>query len=178
MSRPFWGEINNEKFGKCCQFYTYSDNVLGSRVLQLSGDLLRLVGGVDGGDGQAGPDTAQEGDGELRDVGEEKGHHVGLLGSHPAESRAELDGRVPGHLVGVLAASHPTAQGRQVSVLINIGEHKVGHVLLGNVNVRVGTPIIIKVLYVLPFLQGGIYLIMNSSSSSSMTPEGTAGFFL
>ena len=81
---------------------TYSDNVLGSRVLQLPGDLLRLVGWVDGGDGEAGADTTEERDGKLRNVGEEEGHHVRLLGSQPAESRAELDSAVTAHLVGVL----------------------------------------------------------------------------
>ena len=117
---------------------TYCDNKLGSRVIQLPGDLLRFVGRIDGGDGEAGSNTTQEGDGKLRDVGEKEGHHVRLLSAQPAESRAKLDRAVPEHLVGVLSARHPATQGRQVSVVINIGEHKVGHVLLGNFNIRVG----------------------------------------
>ena len=161
---------------------TYCDNVLGSRVLQLPGDLLRFVGRVDGGDGEAGPNTTQEGDGKLRDVGEKEGHHVRLISAQPAESRAKLDRAVPEHLVGVLSASHPATQGRQVSVLINIGEHKVGHVLLGNFNIGVGRP------ETELFNWGNsrqtanrsnnvLHLIMNSSSPSSMTPNGAALFF-
>ena len=78
--------------------------------------------------------------GKLWYVGEEESHHVTLLCSHPPERGAELDGAVPEHLVRVLTAGHPTHQGRQVAILVDVLKHKVRHVLLGDVHVRVGRP--------------------------------------
>ena len=39
---------------------TYGDDVLGTRVFKLPGNLLRLVGGVEGGNGEASPGTPKE----------------------------------------------------------------------------------------------------------------------
>ena len=124
MSRPFWGEIINEGFGKCCQFYTYSDNVLGSRVLQLSGDLLRLVGGVDGGDGQAGPDTVELRGEQVSNDGREGGEEGSQKDTDFPDINGDIDGvekMVDGagsdHETGVDGSSDNPTQGVPSSVV-------------------------------------------------------------
>ena len=65
--------------------------------------LTRSVGGVHGGDGDADSRGAEEGDGELGEVGDDHAEDVALLGPHPQEAAAKLlDHRVR-HLVRVLA---------------------------------------------------------------------------
>ena len=65
--------------------------------------VTRSVGGVHGGDGDADSRGAEEGDGELGEVGDDHAEDVALLGPHPQEAAAKLlDHRVR-HLVRVLA---------------------------------------------------------------------------
>ena len=69
----------------------------------LSRLLTRSVCGVHGGERDADAGGAEEGDGELREVGDDHAEDVALLGPHPQEAAAKLlDHRVR-HLVRVLA---------------------------------------------------------------------------
>ena len=62
------------------------------------------VGGVHGGDGDADSGGAEEGDGELREVGDDHAEDVALLGAHPQEAAAKLLDHAVRHLVRVLAS--------------------------------------------------------------------------
>ena len=88
------------------QLLTQSQDELRSAVFQLPDDLLLLAGGAHGSHGKPGPGAAEEGDGELRDVGEDEGHHIAPLRPQPPQGGPKLGGERHGHLVCVLAPGY------------------------------------------------------------------------